>query len=174
MARRRLLRAIVVSPGRAKSDPVPVFITYKFMNHGVGLLKSRIHTLFIFVAIMAVGAMLWLAPASAAQNSGFRNAPASAAETKNPYTSTSAAAAGKKLYAQNCAQCHGSNLRGIGPAPALDSTSVKAAKPGELFWFITKGKLESGMPSWASLPQQERWQIVTFLQSQSKTKATAQ
>src|ERR1035441_283253 len=79
---------------------------------------------------------------------------------KNPYQSASAAAAGRKLYAQNCAQCHGSNLRGIGPAPALDGTPIKNAKPGEIFWFITKGKLESGMPSWASLPQQQRWQIV--------------
>ena len=98
---------------------------------------------------MIAGSMLWLAPSSAAQSSSFRNAPPSAAEMKNPYTSASAAAAGKKLYAQNCAQCHGANLQGMGPAPALDSAPVKKAKPGELFWFVTKGKLESGMPSWA-------------------------
>ncbi len=174
MARRRLLRAIGVSPERAHSDPAAAFNIYKFVNYGVGLLRSQVHTVLIFAAIMSACAVLWLAPSSAAQNSGFRNAPPSAAETKNPYTSASAAAAGKKLYAQNCAQCHGSNLRGIGPAPALDSTSVRSAKPGELFWFITKGKLESGMPSWANLPQQQRWQIVTFLQSQDNTKAAAQ
>jgi mono/diheme cytochrome c family protein len=92
---------------------------------------------------------------------------------KNPYKSASAAAAGKKLYALNCAQCHGSNLQGIGPAPSLDRAQVKNAKPGELFWFITKGKLESGMPSWSNLPQQQRWQIVTFLESQGNTKAEA-
>ena len=118
--------------------------------------------------------MLSLAPFSAAQSSGFRNAPPSAAEMKNPYTSASAAAAGKKLYAQNCAQCHGNNLQGMGPAPPLDGPPTKAAKPGELFWFITKGKLESGMPSWASLPEQKRWQIVTFLESQGKMKVAAQ
>ncbi len=122
---------------------------------------------------MIAGVALWLAPASGAQSSSFRNAPPSAATTKNPYPSTSAAAAGKKLYAQNCAQCHGANLRGMGPAPALDSTSVRSAKPGELFWFITKGKLESGMPSWANLPQPERWQIITFLQSPGSTKTAA-
>ena len=27
------------------------------------------------------------------------------------------------------------------------------------------------MPSWANLPQQQRWQIVTFLESQGNTKA---
>jgi mono/diheme cytochrome c family protein len=42
-----------------------------------------------------------------------------------------------------------------------------------LFWFITKGKLESGMPSWSNLSQQQRWQIVTFLESQGNTKAAA-
>jgi mono/diheme cytochrome c family protein len=141
------------------------------MKNGVRLVRPRVHILFILLAILMTGVMLGLAPSSAAQSAGFRNAPASAAEMKNPYQSASAAAAGKKLYAQNCAQCHGSNLRGIGPAPALDRAPVKDAKPGELFWFITKGKLESGMPSWASLPQQQRWQIVTFLESQGTAKA---
>jgi hypothetical protein len=61
----------------------------------------------------------------------------------------------------------------MGPAPALDGASVKNAKPGEIFWFITKGKLESGMPSWANLPQQQRWQIVTFLEAQGNVKAAA-
>ncbi len=143
------------------------------MKNGVDLVISRAHILFTLVAILIVGAALWLAPGAAAQNSGFRNAPASAAEAKNPYKSASAAAAGKKLYALNCAQCHGSNLQGIGPAPSLDRAPIQNAKPGELFWFITKGKLESGMPSWANLSQQERWQIVTFLESRGNTKADA-
>ena len=120
--------------------------------------------------MVSVGTVLWLAPSATAQGSTFHNAPASAAEMKNPYKGASAAAAGKKLYALNCAQCHGNNLQGIGPAPALDRAPVQNAKPGELFWFITKGKLESGMPSWANLPQQQRWQIVTFLQSQGNAK----
>ncbi len=135
---------------------------------------SRAHIFFTLIAMVSVGAALWLAPCAAAQNFSFRNAPASAAEMKNPYKSASAAAvAGKKLYALNCAQCHGGNLQGIGPAPSLNRAPVKNAKPGELFWFITKGKLESGMPSWANLPQQQRWQIVTFLESQGNTKAAA-
>jgi mono/diheme cytochrome c family protein len=101
-----------------------------------------------------------------AQQPAFRNAPASTAGTKNPYAgSASAAAAGQKLYAHNCAACHGNNLQGMGPGPALDSATVRNAKPGALFWFISTGKLSSGMPSWSSLPKQQLWQIVTFLQS---------
>lgn len=88
---------------------------------------------------------------------------------KNPYEGQAqAAASGKKLYAQNCSQCHGNNLQGMGPAPALDNAATKAAKPGELFWFITKGEVNNGMPSWANLPKQQRWQIVTFLESRIK------
>ncbi len=104
-----------------------------------------------------------------AQQAAFRGAPASAAEVKNPYAgSATAAAAGKKLYIQDCAQCHGNNLQGMGPAPALDTPSVRNAKPGELFWFITTGKLDSGMPAWSQLPKQQRWQVVTYLESTAK------
>jgi len=106
-----------------------------------------------------------------AQQPTFRGAPASAAADKNPYAgNAAAAAAGKKLYAQDCAQCHGNNLQGMGPAPALDTASVGKAKAGELFWFITAGKLSSGMPSWSNLPKQQRWQIVTFLDSHAGEK----
>ena len=87
----------------------------------------------------------------------------------NPFADNpKATAGGKKLYAQNCSQCHGNNLQGMGPAPALQSTSIKSAKPGELFWFITNGNLNSGMPSWSSLPKQQRWQIVSYLEAENK------
>ena len=93
---------------------------------------------------------------------------------KNPYAgNAAAAAAGRKLYAQDCAQCHGNKLQGMGPAPALDTASVRNAEAGELFWFITTGKLTSGMPSWSNLPQQQRWQIVSFLESRPPEKAAA-
>ncbi len=141
---------------------------YSIHKNGVGLVRSRAHIFFTSIAIASVGAVL-----CRAQNSGFRNAPPSAAAMKNPYTSAASVAAGKKLYLLDCAQCHGNNLQGEGPAPPLDRATTQNAKPGELFWFITKGKLESGMPSWDKLPQQQRWQIVTFVQSQAKTKAEA-
>jgi mono/diheme cytochrome c family protein len=109
------------------------------------------------------------------QQPTFRNAPASASTTKNPYahSAAAAAAAGKKLYGQNCAQCHGKNLEGMGPAPALDSESVRNANPGELFWFITSGKPDSGMPSWGNLPKNQRWEIVSFLQEGKGAKEAA-
>ncbi len=111
---------------------------------------------------------------SFAQQPTFRNAPASAGAAKNPYAGSAAASAeGKKLYGQNCAQCHGNNLQGMGPAPALDSPAIHKAKAGELFWFITNGKPDSGMPSWKSLPANQRWEIVSFLQSNKGTRQAA-
>ena len=103
-----------------------------------------------------------------AQGPSFHNAPASAAQMKNPYAGDAqAAAGGKKLYAQNCAQCHGNNLQGMGPAPTLLSSKVKHATPGELFWFVTNGNLNNGMPGWSQLPKPQRWQVVTFLESKN-------
>jgi mono/diheme cytochrome c family protein len=120
-------------------------------------------------AVVGALAVFFMAPNGFAQS--FHNAPASAAEAKNPYSgNASAAAGGKKLYAQNCAQCHGNNLQGMGPAPTLVSPSVKNAKPGDLFWFVTNGDLNKGMPSWSQLPKQQRWQIVTFLESKNESK----
>ena len=123
------------------------------------------------VILVAVWAWLALAPSIVGQSASFRGAPNSSTQSKNPYSGNAqAAAGGKKLYAQNCSQCHGNNLEGIGPAPSLTTAPVKNALPGELFWFITNGDLNKGMPSWSQLPKQQRWQIVTFLQLPNGTK----
>jgi mono/diheme cytochrome c family protein len=128
-----------------------------------------IHALALFL----IGTTMWTVP-SGAQQPAFHNAPASASATKNPFKGNAgAAAAGQKVYAQNCMQCHGNHLQGMGPAPALDSAAVRTARPGELFWFITTGKLTSGMPAWSGLPTAQRWQIVTFLQSQTAAKTAS-
>jgi len=132
-------------------------------------LKRFPRTARAILCLVSGAGLLSLPLILSAQSTAFRGAPASAAEMKNPYAgNANAAAGGKKLYAQNCAQCHGNNLQGMGPAPALQSSSVKSAKPGELFWFVTNGNLNNGMPSWSNLPKQQRWQIVTFLESQNK------
>jgi len=46
--------------------------------------------------------------------------------------------------------------------PPLAQEKIKAATPGELFWFITQGDVNNGMPSWATLPQRQRWLIVNY------------
>ena len=126
----------------------------------------RLPRLISHVAFVTAAVILGMAAYLTAQS--FRNAPPSVAQMKNPYEGDErAAAGGKKLYAQHCAQCHGNNLQGMGPAPTLVGPSTRKAKSGELFWFITNGNLNNGMPSWSQLPKQQRWQIVTFLESKN-------
>jgi mono/diheme cytochrome c family protein len=122
-----------------------------------------------FFGAAAIAATLCIAPYIAAHEDHLQKAPDSYQQMTNPYQGKSqAAAAGRKLYGENCAQCHGVNLQGMGPAPALNSDSVKEAKPGALLWFISTGDVSLGMPSWSSLPKNQLWQIVTFLQTQKK------
>ena len=49
--------------------------------------------------------------------------------------------------------------------PSLVDGKLDSVTPGEVFWFITRGDKENGMPAWASLPAKQRWQIVTYLES---------
>ena len=72
--------------------------------------------------------------------------------------------AGTKLYARECSACHGKNAEGSEKAPPLRSAGVQHAPAGALFWSVTNGSMHHGMPSFAHLPEVQRWQIVTYLQ----------
>jgi mono/diheme cytochrome c family protein len=109
--------------------------------------------------------IIFLIPANA-QTSRFHNAPASADSMKNPYAGKAdAIAAGAKLYAQKCVLCHGQRGERSGNIPPLSTGDTVTAKDGQIFWFITRGNVDNGMPSWAILPTEQRWQLVTFLKS---------
>jgi glucose/arabinose dehydrogenase len=122
-----------------------------------------------FYALVVTGyAILCISLAStlSAQDAHFHNAPTSSSQSKNPYAGQqSAIAAGAKLYTMNCGACHGINGRGTGNIPALSQGATQSAPDGEVFWFITVGSVNNGMPSWASLPEAGRWQIVAYLKS---------
>ena len=91
-----------------------------------------------------------LAAVSYAADSPFKDAPASAKAMKNPLAGQQAAFdAGKTVYARNCLSCHGRTLQGTGNVPSLVDGRLKGITQGEIFWFITKGDKDSGMPSWA-------------------------
>jgi len=82
----------------------------------------------------------------------------------NPQANEKAAhRAGAKLYARECASCHGANREGRGKAPPLNVPEIHQAAPGTLFWILRNGSLHTGMPSFAHLPEPQRWQIITFL-----------
>lgn len=107
-----------------------------------------------------------LLPSLAAQNTAFHNAPASAKAKKNPYANQAqAVAAGKEVYGRTCITCHGAVGEGTGNVPPLAQGPAQHASDGEVFWYITRGDVSNGMPSWASLPEKQRWQLVSYVKS---------
>lgn len=95
----------------------------------------------------------------------IQKAPAKAVQKQNPFKDDeNASRAGGKLYARECASCHGTNREGGRKAPGLNGQNLRDAPSGKLLWILTNGSLHSGMPSFAHLPEAQRWQIVTFLQ----------
>jgi glucose/arabinose dehydrogenase len=104
----------------------------------------------------------------------FHNAPASTRATKNPYEGQAAAAqAGKALYARNCLSCHGKMGKGTGNVPSLVDGRLDSVPSGEVFWFITQGDKDNGMPSWAALPEKQRWQIITYVKAMGASQNSA-
>jgi glucose/arabinose dehydrogenase len=109
-----------------------------------------------------------------AADNPFHGAPASAKATKNPLAGQQVAVdAGKTVYARNCLACHGKTLKGTGNVPSLIDGKLKGVTEGEIFWFVTKGDKDNGMPSWAFLPEEKRWQVVSYLDAVLSGKATA-
>jgi glucose/arabinose dehydrogenase/mono/diheme cytochrome c family protein len=127
---------------------------------------------FLFVLMSTTAAAILMQSSLKAQDSSFHGAPSSAANDKNPYAHKPAAAqAGADLYAHKCAPCHGVSGQGTANIPALAKGPVQSAADGAIFWFITQGDPGNGMPGWASLPAQQRWQIVTYLKALGTGKA---
>jgi mono/diheme cytochrome c family protein len=130
---------------------------------------KRYRVCLILAAFLPCSLLAWSArrpKEAAALESGLAQAPAAARQRPNPYAGRpEAALAGRNLYARHCAQCHGEDARGRDKAPDLHSSAVQDAAPGTLFWFLKNGNLKKGMPSWSRLPDQQLWQLVSYLRT---------
>src|SRR5215471_19666789 len=93
----------------------------------------------------------------------LQQAPARDAGRSNPYQGEeNARRAGQKLFHRECASCHGRDARGGERAPGLASAKIRQAPAGAIFWVLRNGVLWRGMPSFSHLPDQQRWQIVSY------------
>jgi mono/diheme cytochrome c family protein len=96
----------------------------------------------------------------------IRKVPAKDHARANPYANQEAAiAAGASLFREHCAKCHGEQAEGRPGRPSLRGADVRTASDGDLAWILKNGQIFRGMPSWAGLPEQERWQLVAYLRS---------
>ena len=120
----------------------------------------------VLVSFTAFTLALAGTPSLQAQNKNFHNAPAWAKRLKDPYAGQKQVLpAGQKLYHHYCARCHAENGEGSGNIPALVDGVLETVTPGEVYWFVTKGNPQNGMPSWAKVPKKERWEIITYVKS---------
>ncbi len=120
------------------------------------------------LVLVVSGMLLLVASLYAAVGDGLwmTHVPEKARSKQNPFDSNpTAQAAGAKLFAQNCSSCHGDDGTGRNHHPSLRTERIRTATAGELEWLLTNGSMKNGMPSWSRLPEQQRWQLVSFLKS---------
>ena len=77
-------------------------------------------------------------------------------------------AAGMTTYQEHCATCHGATGAGNGttsrPPTDLRAPPASRRRAGELFWLLTHGIPERGMPEFGSrLGEAERWNLINFI-----------
>lgn len=79
---------------------------------------------------------------------------------------------GARIYSEKCLPCHGENGMGDGPdaailengVPALGSIELaQTASPADWYTMVTQGNMQAFMPPFASLSDQERWDVVAYL-----------
>jgi mono/diheme cytochrome c family protein len=118
----------------------------------------------VAILCLAVGSSLAV---SAASHAWFEHVPVKDHARMNPLAGQpETVTAGALLYREHCAQCHKADAKGDGhKKPSLLSPRIQAASDGDLEWFLRQGDLGHGMPSWSSLPQAQRWQIIAYLRS---------
>jgi mono/diheme cytochrome c family protein len=121
-------------------------------------------SLRLFVLTALVASVLAL------DNSTAHDVQKTSQELKNPYSGQpKAIKAGRKLFVEKCARCHGHDAEGSSSVPALVGETTLSVPDNVIFSYITRGDVGNGMPSWASLPERQRWQVVTYLKSLSNS-----
>ena len=121
-------------------------------------------TLAVAICCLIMGAAV--AGSTGHRQDPNRGVPEKAALRPNPLAGrTEAVGGGRKLFRRHCAECHGADGSGLEKAANLRLQVVQAESDGALFWRITNGNIDRGMPSFSRLPALQRWQIVLYLRT---------
>ncbi len=124
-----------------------------------GTIKRRLPVILLLLSAASLLA--------AAGGDWMSQVPARDRQKTNPFAGQAEAVqAGRLLYADHCAQCHGKKAEGATNRPSLRSQRLQAeASEGDVHWLLVNGNMRRGMPSWSKLPDQQLWQLVSFLRS---------
>src|SRR5215471_20263257 len=122
----------------------------------------------VIFCLFAVGVL-----AAAGTADWMTQVPARDRQKTNPYhDQLQAIQAGRLLFEEHCAECHGNDAQGKRKRPSLRTSRIQSeASEGEVHWLLVNGNIRRGMPSWSKLPDQQLWQIVSYLKS-LKTEAS--
>jgi mono/diheme cytochrome c family protein len=121
---------------------------------------------YSFLYPLAAGVCAVLLCIAAADGSWLQQVPDADRHRANPYAGQAdAIAAGGRVFSDHCAKCHGDDAMGRRKKPNLRSDRVQKATDGEIFWLLRNGNLRHGMPSWSSLPEPTRWQVIAYVKS---------
>jgi mono/diheme cytochrome c family protein len=104
---------------------------------------------------------------AAATNAWWERVPAKEHARPNPLANhPEAVTAGALIYHDHCLECHKADAQGDGrKKPSLKTDRIRTATDGDIEWFLRQGDLGHGMPSWSSLPEAQRWQLIAYLRS---------
>jgi len=114
-------------------------------------------------SLLLLSALAW----AVADGAWLERVPTRDHERSNPYQGQAdAIAAGRRIYVEHCLHCHGENAEGTKKRPPLRSERVQQqATPGDLHWLLFNGNMKKGMPSWAKLPDQQLWQVISYVKT---------
>lgn len=122
----------------------------------------------LFAPVLAI---LFFSGFLAAQNTSYTpdpkwKVPAAEAAKKNPLgNNPKSARKGHELFEAQCSMCHGMDGQGVANAANFHAPAVQRESDGTLFWKITKGNQNKGMPSFKHLSEEERWQLVSYIRT---------
>ena len=135
-------------------------------------MRPDVRRLFLMCLVVSS----FMPPVRAADGGWLAKVPARDHERANPYRGQAdAVAAGRRIFLDHCAQCHGNEAQGKGKRPSLQSPRVQQeATEGDLHWLLFNGNMGKGMPSWAKLPDQQLWQLITYVKSLKSERGQAE
>ncbi|MBV8615305.1 MAG: c-type cytochrome [Acetobacteraceae bacterium] len=155
-------------PVRLSLDALPRLaqppIAFALVGFGLAILAilflARRRPVLLFGTVFVVvagGAAIFLPPLMVeAYPTSFTRPPV-------PYAAGSIAA-GMAVYQARCASCHGTPT--AGRTVDLLAPRTRRRSAGDLFWLITHGRPERGMPAFGSLlGDAERWHVINFLRA---------
>ncbi len=121
--------------------------------------------------VLLINLLFYLTTVSIAQNNNYAvdptwKVPSKFAQMANPVKSSAEALhRGAELYAAQCSLCHGSDGQGLNNAANFHLAAVQAQSDGALFWKLTNGNPDKGMPAFKGLSEKDRWSLVTYLRA---------